>query len=61
MALCLLNLDSLAIWQTQPLNDFIDHIVCRTAGANGIRTHFPVVIELPSAADVEDVLAMGQF
>jgi len=44
VGLCLMNLDALSIWQSQPLNDFIDHIVCRTAGANGIRTHFPVVI-----------------
>lgn len=61
VALCLMNLDSLAVWQSLPLCDWLDHIVCRTAGANGIRTHFPIVIELPSAAHVEDLLSMGQF
>lgn len=44
VGLCLMNLDSLNIWQSQLLSDWVDHIVCRTAGANGIRTHFPIVI-----------------
>lgn len=57
----LMNMDALSIWNTEPLCDFIDHLVARTAGANGIRTHFPILMELPSGADVEDMLSLGQF
>jgi hypothetical protein len=56
-----MNLDALSIWNSQALCDFIDHLVSRTAGANGIRTHFPIIIEVPGGAEVEDMLSMGQF
>ena len=40
---------------------FLDHIISRIAVANGLRNHFPIIIELPSAADVEDIMSLGQF
>ena len=61
VALVLMNLDALSIWNSQALCDFIDHLVSRTAGANGIRTHFPIIIEVPGGAEVEDMLSMAQF
>jgi hypothetical protein len=61
VALCLMNLDSLYIWDSPELWNFIDHLISRTAAANGLRNHFPIIIEIPSSADVEDLLAAGQF
>ena len=52
VGLLLMNLDELSIWGSQSLYDFIDHLVSRTAGANGIRTHFPIVIELPNGSEL---------
>ena len=59
--LCLINMDHLYIWDSPELWHFLDHIISRTAVANGLRNHFPIIIELPSAADVEDLLSAGQF
>lgn len=52
VGLCLMNLDALYIWDTPELWNFLDHLISRTAVANGLRNHFPIVIELPSSADV---------
>ena len=61
MGLILLNLDHLYFYDTPEFWKLIDHIMCRTAHDRGLRTHFPVMIELPSSADLEEIHDMGQF
>ena len=51
VAMFLLNLDELYIYDTPQFWNFIDHLISRTANSSGLRTHFPLMIEFPNYAD----------
>jgi hypothetical protein len=41
--------------------DFFDHLICRTVNSSNIRKHFPVMIEIPNRAFLDDTLQLGKM
>jgi hypothetical protein len=41
--------------------DFFDHLICRTVNSSNIRKHFPVMIEIPNRAFLDETLQLGKM
>ena len=61
VGMILMNMENLYFYDTPEYWHLIDHIIARTTHDTGLRTHFPIMLELSDSAQLEEIHDMGQF